>query len=305
MRKFILKSTLFTIIILVSFFFVLSLADGHTDGVYTKLTSPKQKSLIVGTSRASQGINPAVINKYCKSNLYNYAFTIGESPYGPVYYKSILKKLDRSSKNQIFIVSIDPWCVSSDKKNINDINRFPDNNRSIATTSNVNLKPNFEYLLDRMKGNYYKIILNKFVSPLYVHDNGWLEISMNMDSVVVNEKVRLKKIDYNNYAKQFRFSSIRLFYLKKIIKLFKQQGKVYLVRLPIHPVVMEIENRYMPDFNKKMKEVIEISDGYIDFTPKNSNYQYHDGNHLYKTSSNIVSLEIANWILAQDKLNID
>jgi hypothetical protein len=212
-----------------------------------------------------------------------------------------LKKLDLNSKNQIFIVSVDPWCISSDKKNVNDVNSFSEKKRCVGTTSNVNLNPNFPYLLTYLKGNYYTILLRKFSSYSIVHNNGWQEITIDMDSAVVNEKVRLKKVEYSNNAKRYRFSSVRLYYLKKIIKLFKNHGKVYLVRLPIHPSIMEIENNYMPDFNLKIKDHINMSDGYIDLTSKNSKYLYHDGNHLYKTSSNLVSKEIALRILRNNQ----
>lgn len=77
MKDFIVKSLVFGILVSLGFVSVLLLADGSTDAVYAKFTSPKQKGLIVGTSRANQEVNPAITNKLCKSNLYNYVISLG------------------------------------------------------------------------------------------------------------------------------------------------------------------------------------------------------------------------------------
>ena len=75
-----------------------------------------------------------------------------------------------------------------------------------------------------------------------------------------------------------------------------KHGKVYLIRLPLHPDIMKIENEFMPDFNRKMIALDSITEGYYDMTPFNSNYKYVDGNHLYKDSGKDVTFKIANWI---------
>lgn len=60
---------------------------------------------------------------------------------------------------------------------------------------------------------------------------------------------------------------------------------------------MEIEKKYMPNFEIRIKSSLELADGYIDLTSNNKKYKYHDGNHLYKSSANLVSHEIAKQIL--------
>lgn len=210
MKDFIVKSLVYGILVSLGFVSVLLLADGSTDAVYAKFTSPKQKGLIVGTSRANQGINPTPINKLLKCNLYNYAISLGESPYGPVYYKSILKKLDRSGKNEVFIVSVDPWCISSDEKRINDVSGFSEKKRCVGTTENVTSSPNLSYLFKYFKGNYYRILFRRISFPSKVHKNGWQEISIDMSEKVVEEKIKLKKVEYNGSARRYKFSSVRL-----------------------------------------------------------------------------------------------
>ena len=93
-----------------------------------------------------------------------------------------------------------------------------------------------------------------------------------------------------------KFSQVRLNYLLKTIKYFKNYGRVYLVRLPIHSSLMKIENDLIPKFNDIINEAIISSDEYIDLTTLNSSFQYIDGNHLNKASGEVVSKEIAEWI---------
>lgn len=296
MKVFLIKIFLYLSIVLASFFGILASADGTSDDNYLKLSSSKQKSLVVGTSRAAQGVNPSIVDKWCSSTLYNYAFNIGLSPYGPAYYESILKKLDTTQKNGLFIVCVDPWNISSVEKEVDNTTKFLENDRYLGSTENVNIRPNFGYLLNRFSGSFYTIIINRFRSSSYLHDNGWLEISVNMDTSEIKKRIQSKKIDYMKNSMVFRFSKARLGYLEKTIRIFKQHGKVYLVRLPVDTAIMNIENKYMPDFNEKIAKIIYISDGYLDFSPKNNDYRYTDGNHLYKASANKVSEEIGIWI---------
>ena len=71
---------------------------------------------------------------------------------------------------------------------------------------------------------------------------------------------------------------------------------MYLVRLPIHPDMMAIDNQLMPDFNNKMQNIVPLTEGYYDMTKLNNEFSYTDGNHLYKESGVIVTRMIAQWI---------
>lgn len=52
----------------------------------------------------------------------------------------------------------------------------------------------------------------------------------------------------------------------------------------------------MPDFDEKIQKVVPLSKGYLDMVARNSNYEFTDGNHLYKASGKIVSKKVAKWI---------
>lgn len=272
------------------------MADGYTDPFYVRFTTPAQKNLIIGTSRAAQGLQPTKFEKVLGIKIYNYSFTVLHSPFGKVYFESILKKHNKKTGG-IFIVTVDPWSISSWSNNPNDLSNFRENNQSLANTSLVNLNPNFEYLFESFTGNY-KDIITPPSKNLFLHKNGWLEVNgISMDSASVKKRI-LDKIKFyrTKNLPNTKFSKVRLNYLLKTVNYFKKYGKVYLVRLPINSSMMEIENELMPNFNFVIKNVIDQSDGYLDLTIQNDKYLYTDGNHLYKSSGSEVSSLIANWI---------
>mgnify|MGYP000926467929 CR=1 FL=1 len=104
-------------------------------------------------------------------------------------------------------------------------------------------------------------------------------------------------LNYEKYQKTYKFSQVRFEYLVKTIEYLNDYGDVYLVRLPISPRLMEIENSLMPDFNSKINEILIPTEGYLDLTTNNNLFDYTDGVHLYKESGKQVTDEISKWIL--------
>ena len=299
MSKFIIKIVLFSSFLIVSFLWVLSKADGFTDPFYLRFTSPRQSSLILGTSRAAQDINPKILNQLLFKDIYNYAFTVAHSPYGPTYLKSIKKKIDTNTTDGVFIVTIDPWSISSWTPKPNDSLSFRELERCLGNTNFVNMNPNFFYLIHNWQEKYINILTEKD-SISFLHSDGWLEITIDMDSLKVNNRLEIKEKEYReDYFIQAKFSKLRLQYLIKTIRFLYDYGDVYLVRLPIHPKIMEVENDFMPDFNIKIKDAVSMSSGYLDLSSMNNEFIYTDGNHLYKDSGIRVSELIGQWILNQ------
>jgi histidinol phosphatase-like PHP family hydrolase len=97
-------------------------------------------------------------------------------------------------------------------------------------------------------------------------------------------------------ALNYKLSSLRLEYLEKTIKFLNSHGQVYLVRLPVDPLMLEIEDKFMPNFNQKLMEVAKSTNGYLDLTTSNNEFQYVDGNHIYKESGKKVTSMIAELI---------
>ena len=299
MRKFIVNVSLFGILCIISIYIVLSKADGYADPYYLRFTTPKQNSFIIGTSKAAQGLNPEVINKTLNSDIYNYSFDKSKSPFGPAYLNSIKRKLSKQKKDGIFIVTVDCWSIYSKDKDPNDISSFGENTSCVGEMEHVDQNPNFQYLTKYMSGNYYRIISKPPVAQL--HENGWLEVSLDMDAASVQRRTKSTLVEYRNLVSLNQFSKVRLDYLVKTIDYLKQYGHVYLVRLPVSPKLMEIENQLSPNFSEFMQLPTEKSSGFLDLTSKNNLFNYTDGVHLSAKSSKLVSEEIALWIKDRER----
>jgi len=293
MKKFITHILLLGIAIAISIGFIFSKADGHADAFYLKFTGSKKSSLILGTSKAAQGLQPHVFKKIIGKDFYNYAFAMYASPYGKAYFRNIQNKLNKLDTNQVFILSIDPWSLSSTTTDPNDTLNFRENKSYLTGISNPNQKINYGYLFNYFDESYYKILTKNATAIL--QDNGWLEVTLPEDSISVERRRSFTIAGYQNKIDQYHFSSVRYDYLIKTIAYLKNFGTVYLVRLPVHPTLMKIENQLMPSFNVALKEVVDLSDGYLDMSPDNATFQYTDGVHLTKASGKTVSRKISLW----------
>lgn len=301
MNKFLTQIIIFSVLFGLLCLAVFFRADGfNTDAFYLRFTSPTQTSLVIGTSRAAQGIDPASMNVVLKRNdIYNYSFSVAHSPYGPAYLESIKRKIKSDSKNGVFVVTVDPWSISCETGNPEDSSTFGELNLAVARTKIVNMDPNIFYLIHFFDNPYINLLRYRKDSTLFLDDKGWLNITIEMDSISVAMRTK-KKIEHyeKNNLKNFKFSSVRLRYLSKTISFLQQHGTVYLVRLPVPSAIVEIENKFMEDFNVKIETLSKSSGAkYLNFENEGENYMYTDGNHLYNSSAKKVSTEIAQWIL--------
>jgi hypothetical protein len=288
----------FLAIVLLLAYITLHLADGGYDPYYLRFTTGKQTSLILGSSRAAHGLQPMVLNKVLKRNdVYNYAFSITHSPYGPTYLNSIKNKIKPSS-NAIFIVTVDSWSLSTNDAHPNDTAKFGEAALALGKISSTDKVPNYKYLLTT-PGNPYLMIFKKSRTML-LHEDGWLEVTIAMDSSAVDKRTREKIAYYRQvYMPVYKFSSLRFSYLEQTIAYLKEKGKVYLVKLPAHPSILEFDRALMPDFNEKMNGLSEkYQVPYLDLSPDALKFEYIDGNHLYKSSGAAVSNIIGEWIKA-------
>jgi hypothetical protein len=307
MRSFVIKIIFFAVLVFAFITITFLLADGYTDPYYLRLTSPRQSSLIVGSSRAAQAMKPGVIDSVLSRNdMYNFSFTRENSPYGPVYSKSIHRKLDKSSKGGIFILTVDPWMVSSVSEDPNNPDQFRENGLFLDNIRFVNLKPNYFYLLRETNASYLRMWFNffsrvtgrKINNSVLLHENGWLEIDIPMDSVSVRQRTAGKFDDYRyNTLPYYHKSDFRLDSLKELITYLKDYGYVTMVRLPVPSELIKIEDEFYSDFEDEMSKISQqLNVPYLTFSKVGDNYLYTDGNHLYKDSATDVSITVAEWI---------
>ena len=311
---------LFKIFLLIIFIFLLHIifsffSDGSTDNFYLRLTSKKQNSMILGTSRSAQGVHPSVIDTVLKNKyqMYNFSFSVNNSSYGKVYYDAISSKINKNIKDGIFIMTVDPWSISS---KIGLDTTMIDHNSILKNLSNYNVFPNYHYLLKNynkgwgsilLKKIEYQILLNKSSlenfngSFTFLQHDGLLRVYTNMDSIYVENNTKRKINHYKNYMSKNVFSNYRYNYLEKTINLLKMHGDVFLVRMPIDDNLYKLENTIFPKFNNQMHVLTKKLDlKYLNYTNINNKYRYTDGNHICYTDainfSNILANDIKNYL---------
>lgn len=289
MKKFIINLTIFSIVcisVLVSLVFIY--ADGTIDSFYLRFTTPPAKSLILGSSRPAQGIQPHHLEEGLRGVDYegpilNFSFTTENSPFGPYYYEAIKKKLNPNTKNGIFIIGVDPWQFSVDKENEDDPRNFREADFAPGNMKYLSMDPNFEYLIKNFDGGFRELIRNRKDPYRRLYENGWLEINIDTSRIDLEERMYNVAGSYIQMSYERSFSDIRFEYLVKKIELLKKHGSVFLVLMPTSVAVRDAEEMFIPGFSEMMKELaLEKNVNFLDFTIDSDNYTYTDGHHLYK-----------------------
>ena len=310
-----LKNILIVSLFIIALHLILgALANGSTDNFYLRFTSSKQNSLIIGTSRSAQGIHPnildSVLNLEENNGIYNYSFSINNSSYGKEYYYAIKNKINESAKNGLFIITVDPWAISSDTTlNDNEI----DIESIFYSKKHYNSYPDYEYLIKNYKKGWGNILLKRIESNIlirnqnslskikgaftYLRKDGLLEVYTSMDSTYVRQNIQKKVYNYNTSMSSNKFSKFRFLYLRKTIQLLKKHGEVYLVRMPVHTSLFKIEDSFDPQFDKRIMNLANKTNvDYLNFADNATQYSYTDGNHLYINDAKIFSNQLAERI---------
>lgn len=308
MKKFLIKIVLVSLLPLIAFYcFIASYADGNLDPFYLRFTSGKQSSLIIGSSRAAQGIRPDVLNKLLDAQkfegpFYNYSFTISHSPYGPTYLNAINKKLEHSTKNGIFIMSVDPWSLITENENLFDNEKlYGENKLPPGNMFTHSMNPNFEYILKNYNKPFRTMTFNDDTTSL-LHEDGWLEIRVQLEPKKLAERTKKKIKEYNSKLTDFFPSRKRLYYLNELIALLNKHGDVYMIRMPLGKEISLIEDEFWPDFDADMIEIaLKNKISYSTFRGINHMYNTIDGNHLFKEDAARFSELICDSILNKYK----
>jgi hypothetical protein len=299
MARFIRHLSLFSLVCVLSILYIYSLADGSTDPFYLKFTSSKQKSLIIGSSRAAQGLQPRIMNLYFEDkSLYNFSFSRIHSPYDKAYYKTIIAKIEPDTNDGLFVVCVNPWTISDLNNGIGE-NSFDENKSFLETTWYVNTKPNLSYLISSFEHRNIEIISNKLdATKNFVHDDGWFQVNIAESDISIQKRTDETVKSYKRLIKQYSgISDEKMYYLIKLVEYLKDKGEVYLVRLPINNQMLLIEEEYCSSFDMKIKNISHKTNvEYINFMSDRDLFQYTDGHHLNIESGEELSKELSKRI---------
>ncbi|MDC9722467.1 MAG: hypothetical protein PSN34_06800 [Urechidicola sp.] len=178
-KSLILKiSFLASLLVICYFGFVYNITQGHVDRNYYKFTY-KASSLILGISRAHDGISPAIIeqelNNSIQKPMLNFAFEKTQSSYGAVYLNAIKHKIDTTSNSGLFILSVSPGNFLITKGLKDSANIELDKNTILRKMTNFNSHPNYEYVRKCYDGSLYRGLLKPQKMFVNIHPDGWLE----------------------------------------------------------------------------------------------------------------------------------
>ena len=297
----------------------LGLRRGYVDAFYARFTGPPAGSLVLGTSRAAQGIKPGVLAAQLQRDegpWLNYAFTLAESPYGPGYLSSIQRKLAPGTKNGLFVLAVDPWSLSLPK----DVKRgkypflskagtlqrlaggkgpviFPEEQSMVSQLADVSQNPNLDYLAHYLRKPFYQLLLNADTAHVVerLHPDGWLEIALpppSADTALLRRRTADKLATYRKLAANSSFSEDRYYGLLETIRFLQQHGQVVLVRLPTGAQMAELEKQYIPGFDNRMRSFTDISHvPYLNYLDQP--YPTNDGNHITRQAAEQFSQRLA------------
>ncbi|MCF7560779.1 hypothetical protein L3X39_09025 [Sabulilitoribacter multivorans] len=300
MKSLVIKLCLFLIICLTIISFLLFNFGGNIDYFYEKFTTPKTKSMIIGDSRSFQGIQPSIINEYFKNSnvelpMFNYSFTIAQAIIGPLYNKSILKKLDKSTKNGLFIISITPQMLTEHDGYSNINGEFREQGQPPHNMIFVDVNPNYEYFFKNLSFFHFKAMFRKSSTT---HKDGWLEETNLPRNEKVFEEWKSNGIEvFLKEAKKASLSNTRIESLHELINQLKEKGNVYLLRMPISNEYYGYEEKYFPEINKILDSISKLTNvDYFNFNNIKNSYGTYDGHHLNKFDGKIFSKDLCDLI---------
>lgn len=301
MKRFLRNIVLWFGPVLVLYFLIIAINAGPTtDYQYHRFTRPKAPSLITGTSRAAQGIIPGVLDSLLadlnyRKPLFNYTFTIYQSPYGPCYLDALKRKFTQESGG-LFIVTVDPFSVSVKNESLSsEAEELPECDMAPSNIRFPEMNPNFEYLLK----NYWNDLprLTGFKNEAYetyVADDGWLEVNFPFDTVLFRRNAEEKLEVYRELVQSSSPSEARWEALSATVDYFGEYGRVVLLRLPVPPPMRRIEEEYYPGFDERIRALAEDKAlPYLDHSAWGNRLHFTDGNHLHHTAAKKYSAELA------------
>ncbi len=293
MRRFFLKSAIFLLLLAALVLPVLKGAShSFVDLFYTKFTQPA-RSLVAGSSRAAQGLDPALVgaDAGCEGPFLNFAFTNANSPYGPVYFSAIQRKVPRDTRDGLFILEVNPLMISINEKEKEDEAHFRENGLTLDRQLWFNTEPNYAYLLHNYRQPLYRLLLKKDGRNFQtLHGNGFLEQRLAMDSASVAARKKQRLDEYTGVFKRNRESQLRLEWLQRTAAWLREHGRVVLLRMPTSPEMSAMETAYMPEFDARMlKLATAVNANYINLISESSALETTDGNHLSIDSARLFS----------------
>ena len=312
-KSLILKITLLASLLVICYVgFVYNISQTYVDRSYSKFTH-KAGNLILGISRAHDGISPKIIeqefNNSIQKPVLNFAIEKTQTSYGAVYLNAIKHKIDSTSNNGLFILSVSPGSFLISKGMKDSANIDLDKNTLLAKMTHFNSQPNYEYIRKCYDGSLYRGLLKPQKMYVDIHPDGWLEFKskkIDKEKLAVKRKLWMEQTNnsYQQILKHQKKSEYRMQMLEETISYLKNYGTVVVTRIPIDPDFLILENNFWTDFNQRMNIITDRQNvPYLDFSKTGNLYKTYDGSHLYGDSAKRFTKTLCDSILKYQEIN--
>ena len=293
MKGFIKFSIVSLVFILAFHFYAAYVAGGRFNDNYNKFTMEAKGSIILGSSRATHGLNPEFI---LDNKIANFAFDAFSSSFSKEYNSAIYSYLGDSLKSKgVVVIDINPWTLSIDTS-LKEPYREKD--RILNQDISFGRKPNYGFLLSDYKHGWGKIIMDEVIFPnssKYLHESGWMEVSLDMEDSSIQERKNGLLNSYKEKAKTSIVSEYRINSLIELIDTLNDFKKIFIVKLPVCPELLETESSFFNEdsvyslIKERLPttEIIEL---------KSNDLIWIDGHHVYKKSVKLMSERLNNKI---------
>jgi len=311
MKNLILKAVFFCSLLAGGYLLLVDrLSKGYVDMNYRKFTQ-EAGSLILGLSRADQGIDPEILEGHLNGDTFNgplINFASNQFYYGATYFKAIQEKLNNAPGNRIFILTVSPGSFTAPKGFGTKGIEAMDSKTGIGKTKDFTSDPNFSYIMNCYGGGLYTALIeDRAWENLTTHDNGWNEISLESESSPIGEALmgdwkRQNLAYYNRRLSKEEIEPYRQEWFVKTIELLQTKGSVYLVRMPVDDEILDFETKGWKGFNAYIQGIaLEKNIPYFDYTDGEAMFATYDGSHLYSETAKEFSGLLAKDIVGHKK----
>lgn len=278
-------------------------SGGKTDDFYLRFTTAPSPSLIIGSSRAAQGIQPDSLQSFCAEHgygtpIFNFAFTSQSSPFGETYYRAITQKVATTSRHGLFIIAVEPYTLGevTHPKDTTPI----EHKGQLYNAHWFNQFPNWEYLIHHYNYGWGRLALTSagvVKNNNTLHPNGWLEVNVHVDSTTAAARAANNIRDRREDIGKFKLNPSRMEWLQKTISELKNHGTVALIRMPVTAEFYAFENELTPEFERIVNEVAARNGiVYRDFNDMSHLLIFKDGHHMQLASTPIFSGYLKQWL---------
>lgn len=309
LKIFIAKISILTILLISTYFIaVRKVTQGPVDHYYSKFTY-KSGSIIIGLSRTIFGVAPSVIEREFNNinkPVLNFGFDRARSPFGETLLNSIKHKIDTSSKNGLYIISVSPASFFiTNSKNENAIINME---KGMDKMTQFNSNPNYEYIRKYYEEPLYKGLYDGKISLKKAHKDGWVEFKSNLGgNYSVSEKqIKYWKeetlLGYKQVAENQVKSEYRIKKFNELISFLKKFGSVIIVRLPLDNDFIILENSFWKTFDIDIDIITKKHNiPYFNYSTSDKKYDTFDGSHLFGYSAKEFTKDLCDDIKSYQK----